>query len=492
MSRRQLPCFIATQDELLASGHQPDRHGLKQALWESASNVYFADGKVRRKKTEALAYTGAAFPVRGIGQLRDSSGQRWLWTGAGGSIHRWEFGAPELILAGYGAYQADQTSIADPTVYDFTPYGNWMIVNDGIQPRIFKPGTPNTFNVWGGEVPQGALMYMKVMSFILAFGYDTRKTRVGWCDPDNIDTWTAAPTNLAGSLTIDEFDTPMRTAAKLGTAVAVYGADQMSFIRYIGGTSVFGFNPGLDGIGAIGKAAVATDTRVNVGMSRDGAWWTDGNTFKFIDEGIIKDYFQDNINWAQGGKICVSRNDATSCFEFRFPKFPSMEVNEAWSWNPTSGGWSQLPFAGSQATERRLFDYPIVGGVDGKVYLGDFDYSAAQPLALSTKPLMLVQEDGSNRGTHIVSHVDELELWLKDAAFIEARVGCAEEPEGPWEWDDWRAVDVGCKIVELGYLPEMPLWKIQLRSIAGHDTDWRLNLQGLFLYGPSTGTKANA
>src|SRR5690348_1038621 len=98
MARRRTPSLQITQDQLISSGLQLDRHTLKRLLWESASGVIFANGQVRRKKPTSLAFDiGNASPIRGIQQLYAEDGGRWLWAGAGGRISRWEFGAPEII-----------------------------------------------------------------------------------------------------------------------------------------------------------------------------------------------------------------------------------------------------------------------------------------------------------------------------------------------------------------------------------------------------------
>jgi len=486
--RRRFPLFVATEDDLVASGLQPDRHGLKQGLWEHALNVYFANGKVRRKKPAAQAFTTNGSPIRGLGELRHSNGGRWIWAGANKSIYRWSFGAPELIASNWGSYRATQSGGLHPTIYDFTPYGNWMIVNDGVAPYIYKDGDVTPWVAYAGDVPQGAVRYMKKMNFMMAFGYGTRGTQIGWSDADDIFLWTAAADNLAGSLAIDEFDTPIRAAERLADYIACYAEDQMALIKYIGQPFVFGQRLSLDGIGAVGKAAVAADTRINVGLGRNGAWLTDGNTFKYIDEGIIRDYFQENINWDNAGSSVVCRNDATGCFEFHVPTGIATQPTEGWSFDPRNGGWSPVPVRAFKA-ERRQFGSPICGTDGGIVQLDDNDYALAGPLELRTKPIMLRAEDQSvSMGTHHVSRVDEVDLLLKEASNIEFRLGCSDDPNGDWEWSAWYEVEAGSRIQEIEQLPEQPLWKLEFRSIANIN-DWRLDLQGILLYGTPIGTK---
>lgn len=494
MARRRTPIFAAVEDQLISSGLQPDRHTLKKLLWESAANVVFWNDTVRRKVPPALAFdTGTGEPVHGIAQQFASDGSRWLWAGSADEIWRWRFGAPEFI-GNVGSYRRDATATERPTLYDFTPYGDWMLVNhsEWNEPaKIFKPGAPNTFNAFApGEAPTGVTQFLKVMSFLMAVGYGPRGTQVGWSDANNIEVWTADADNTAGSISIDEFNTPIRAAAKLGDSVAVYSEDQLALVRFVGLPFIFGQKTVIDGIGAIGKKAVASDTRINVGVSRAGCWWTDGTSARFIDEGYLSTYLQENVNWAQGAKIEVRRNDETGCFEFSFPMAATPLLTEAWSWDMRTGGWSPIPpFASGD--ERRLFDHIIYGTDDGLVQLGDFDETASAPLVLVTKPLVMQ----TSESPHVVTRVDEVDLFLHTASNIEFRVGSCDEPNGDWEWTQFVEATAGARIYEvpaaeaLGIpLAEQPYWKLEFRS-KPDQTDWAFDLQGFLLYGTPVGGK---
>jgi hypothetical protein len=485
MGRRRTPTFTAVEDILISSGLQQDRHLMKKLLWESASNVIFFDGTVRRKRAPALAYDiGVVSRIAGLGQLENSDGGRWLWGAAGNRISRWEFGAPEVIDDAFGSYVDDQTATQRPTIYDFTPYGNWMLINsgnDGQAAKIFKDPGLTTFAA--GEAPVGVTRFIKILSFLMALGYGTRGTQIGWSDANNIELWTAATDNSAGSLSVDDFNTPIRAGARLGQSVTVYSEDQLKLINFIGAPFYFGQGQMLDGIGAIGKAAVASDLKVNVGVGRAGCWWTDTNSARYIDEGYLANYLQENVNWEQGAKIVVGRNDYTGTFEFHFPMRGDTDINEAWAWDPKTGGWSPVPFA-SMMDERRLFGYPVQGTVNGYVNWSDYDLAANTPLSLATKPLVMQTE----QSPHTTIRVDEVDLLLHEASGLEFRVGCCDEVDGAWEYSPWMEATVGAHVYEIPELPEQPFWKLELRSVPGVN-DWTLDLQGFLLYGILTGAK---
>ena len=485
---RRTPTLQVTDDALISSGIQLDRHTLKRALWESAAGVTFANGQVRRKRPTSLAFDiGKVAPIRGLQQLYDQTGGRWLWAGASNRISRWEFGAPEVIDDAFGVYHADAGATFRPTFYDFTPYGNWMIVNSDSpdEPAKIWKGAGDYGTYAPGQAPSGAVKFLKFMSFVVALGYGQRGTQVGNSDANNIELWVSAADNTASSLSIDEFNTPIRAGSRLGDAISVFSEDQMALVRYIGAPFILGQKTTIDGIGAIGKGAVASDGQTNVGVGRAGCWWTDGISNRYIDEGWIANYLQDNVNWDQGAKITVARNDYEGTFEFSFPMRGSLEPNEAWAWDPKTGGWSPVDKFFSYMDERRLFNYPVKGFGNGEVHLSDYENALTQePLSLVTKPLVMQTSDSP----HVVCRVDELDLLLHSAVNVEFRVGCSDEPDGDYDWTEWLEAKVGAVVEPLTALPEAAYFKLALRSVPGR-TDWDLDLQGFLLYGLPVGSK---
>jgi len=490
--RRRTPTYTAVDDQLVSSGIQLDRHSLKRLLWESAANVTFWNGTVRRKIPAAHAFGpwNGVLRISGLGQQFMQDGERRVWAQQGLVTAAWNgVGSPATYFP-LGTYVDDATATQRPTMVDFTPYGDWMIVNDeGNKPAIIKD-TVSTYYA-DGELPDsGIVKFIKMLSFMIALGTGPRRTGVKWSDANDIEVYTATNTNTAGELSIDEFNTPIRGGAKLGDALAVYSEDQLALVRYVGAPFIFGQKTTIDGIGAIGKAAVASDTRINVGLGRAGAWWTDGNSSRYIDEGFLANYLQDEVNWDQAAKSVVCRNDFTGCFEFHMPMHSSLDVNEAWSWDPRTGGWSPCP-PYAMMDERRLFEHVLYGDGAGNVLFGDFDPSAAAPLVLETKPLVMQTEESP----HVVSRVDEIDLLLHKATGIEFRIGCSDEPNGTWEWSEWQPAEAGARIYQVpasddsgAPLPEQPYWKVGFRSAAGLN-NWDLDLQGFLLYGVPVGTK---
>lgn len=483
---RRAPLILITEPQLVSSGLQPDRHGLFKPLWEVAENVRFYQGKVRRLVPPALAFQAEALlKVRGLHQQQTTDGTRWIMTAvyspAAGTplkFYRWYGPAPELIQSKNGARQ-DQIATAPATYADFTSWGNWTILNTGI-------GAATLYKPEGGtaalpDAPTDVITFMKKQDQLIAVGAGLVKKGVDWSHGGNITRWDPTDTtSTAGSLTIEELDTGIRAAARLGPHIACYAEDQLGIVSWIGAPFFYGQRVQLDGIGAVGKMAVCADSRLNYGVSRNGIWRTDGSDAAYIDQGVLAEYLQENVNWEQGSKIVAFRNDVTRCMEFHFPMQDQLENNEGWAFDPATGGWTKLP-GYQMLMERRLLDKPLAGN-SGLVLLLDEDFGVETPLGLRTRP-MLVQNETA---LHQSAKVDEIEIAAKIAEGVQFRYCVAEDIDGPRHELGWQALSADMRTYQLEAAPSGTYHWLEFRSTI---TGWDLDLQGFAIFGEPDGVK---
>lgn len=478
MYRRE-PLFEALEAPIISSGLRPDLHPLHTPLWVKGENARFHHGKVERliPPSGVVAAEGIG---RGLSQVQDSTGVRWIWWGNDiGQARRWYGPASELITT--LAVQQHQSSAIQASMFDFTHYGDWTIVNNGNVPaKIHKPGVG--LSDYAASLGK-TLQFMKLMSFVLGIGYDNGK-RYGWSDSLNIEDWNFADTeNLAGSAPIEDFNTPIRAANRLGQYISVFAEDQMGLVQFVGLPAVFTHRVVLDGIGAVGKLAVTTDGRSNFGVSRNGVWQTDGQGYRYIDKDrALQKYLQENVNWDQASKIIAARNDVTGCIEFHFPLGAALENTEGWAYDPESGGWGRVTPLAAQV-ERALFRKPlgINPAAPGWVLLLDDNPALEAPLDLETKPFVL----GS---PHLDTYIDEADFLLNSAENVEFRLGVSQTIEDAdfLDWSDWQTLETDMRVYRIKLRVSGAYHKLQLRSTAA---DWSLDLQGFLLYGQTEGTK---
>ncbi len=486
------PLFQALLPQLISSGLQPDLQELRQLLWTAGENVRFYAGKVVRNTPSALvSLPEVGFTPRGLGQQQAANGVRWLWMAGLEKVYRWYGPAAELIYTFPTAGIVNQTSTTVPTFVDFVPWGDWMVMNNGVdQVRLYKPGFGTSAI---SDAPAAASQYIKKFNLLMALGTGLRGTEVAWSDSDDIETWTPTATNLAGALAIDDFDTRIKCGVRLGQAISIFCEDQMGLVYPTNDALVFGQRTVLDGIGAIGKRSVVSDGLTVTGVGRNGVWWTDGNSARYIDLGYLHDYLQENVNWDQGAKINAARNDLTGCIDFHFPTGASTVCNEGWSFDPSSGGWSKIPAVAVQ-DERRIFKSPLQGHdttaapfIKGEFRLMADNAALELPLSLVTKPLLmqLRAQDGMV-DCHTDTFVQEVELLMKEASNVRFRLESLEESGGAWAEGVWQTVLTGTQTYKNDNMPSGTYWRLRFESTAAN---WALNLQGFLLFGRVEGSK---
>lgn len=384
-----------------------------------------------------------------------------------------------------GTILLDDTPTLLATQADFTTWGDWTIVHYsggpglGAVPKVYKPGVSYATIA---AAPVDAITFLKKNNQLFAIGHGTSRRSVSASDADDIEDWTPTASNASILLTLEDFDSAIVAGCHLGPNIAVYGDDQLALVYWIGRPDYWGRRMALDGIGAVGKKAVCADGPLNYGVSRNGCWRTDGNTFQYIDQGVLHDYLEDNVNWDQKTKILAVRNDVTHCIEFHFPMGSATENDEAWAYDPATGGWGEVtPYQSMQ--ERKLYE-DCLAAIGDTVYLLSADATVTAALDLSTKPLLMQTPQGA--ALHEGSYIDEVEILTKLASNVEFRYGVSEDSDGTYSWTAWITLVVDLTTYSFRPSASGTFHKLEFRSTAAN---WAIDLQGFVFYGTTEGTK---
>lgn len=496
MQRRQ-PVFQAVEPQIVSSGLQPDRHLMQRPLWERAKNVSFYSGKVRRLPPPAKAFdVPGAGAIRGLMQVQHSNGIRWIYVarfqGNGElAVYRW-FGTGATLIASFAAtgLAENETLSRKATFVDLVSYGDWTIINVGPdRPPLLHTnaaGVGTTYN----EAPHAQQFILRGPQ-VIAIGVGLERKSIAWSDGNDIHAWEQPvpteevpdpPANLSGTQGLMELRTGLVGASHLGPLISAYAEDQMVLMQFVGLPSVFISRVALDGIGLIGKMAVASDGRVNYGVGRNGIWRTDGQSYQYIDDPALKDYLQEEVNWAQGSKITAARNDVTGTIDFHFPMRQATDVNEGWRFDPRTGGWGTIPPYQIQI-ERSLFKKPLVGGA-GAVFLLDDDPTKLDPtglykLDLATRPLVIA-------GSHSGVLIDEVDFLVHKVKGVEFRIGVSERFNGTVDWTKWETLHGDLRTHQIANRVSGTFVWLEFKSVIH---DWEFDLQGFLLYGNVEGGK---
>ena len=272
---------------------------------------------------------------------------------------------------------------------------------------------------------------------VMVFNTSLSPREFNWCDADDPDTWATAADNLAGSLQIRELKGSIQAAVHLGDRIAVYGEDQMFIVSYLGTQLVFGYKPGINGIGAVSKKAVVAVGKQNYGLSTQGFFITDGVSFKYIDEPQIHAWYENNVNTSQLTKCFAFHDEENTTVRWYFPT-DAVETTVYTTYNYTTGAWSFGDVVRTAGEERVVSATPYSGGASGKIYTENTGYNDGTSAVTAWVRTTRLDLSDADR----VKELDSIRLGNHNQG-LQFRVGWSEEVDATINWDSYLAIDRG-------------------------------------------------
>jgi len=323
-------------------------------------------------------------------------------------------------------------------------------------------------------------IFIKRGPHVLGFNTSVSNKEFIWSAADDVDDWVTSASNLAGQLEIRELNTPIIAAVPLGNRIAVYGVDQMFLVNYLGNDLVFGYQPAINGIGAVSKKSVVPVGRKNYGLSEQGFFVTDGMDFEYIDEPAMRNYFQDNVSIGQIAKAHGFHNEEHNQIRWYFPT-DSTAITKGVTYNYRKGTWSIVVNDRSSGQERQILTSPVSGSEIGKVYQESVGNNA-DTLALSawvrTKPLNMGNAD-------IVKELDSVRIGCgPECAGVQFRVGWAASENGAVTWGAYTDAPSGFDFYSLRTAGRWLLFELYSDTL---NAEWEI--QAIEFIGRMEGTR---
>ena len=386
------------RDEL-RSGAWPENFSTRVPFFKTVSNVEFTEQGVKKLQgwEELSDVDTSDEPIRGLLQVLDGT-TRMVYAGNLSELYEIDEGTSASVGSGYSGTEDStvntsvwdtgsstwdgggsiwDSSVGDPTQWSMVNFGIWVLATNGIDtPQIFKgtsfvnlTGLPSTRPATTWEI------FAKRGPYVLAFNSDVDSRDFYWCETDDPETWEPTASNAAGDLLIRELKTGIKAAVPIGDRIAVYGTDQMFLVNFLGAPNFFGYQPALDGIGAVSKHAVIPVGRRNFGWSQQGFFVTDGVSFQYIDDPQVRRFIQGDASLAHIGKVNGYHDEQNNQVRWYYASSTG-KVDKGIIYNYNSDTWSILNIGRSASDERRLYDNAISGhensgvqATDGTVYL---------------------------------------------------------------------------------------------------------------------------
>jgi len=216
--------------------------------------------------------------------------------------------------------------------------------------------------------------------FALGASGDGRK--VAWSDLENNTIWTAASTNLAGSIIL-------QTSGRIITGKRVRGQNLIltdidaHTLTYVGQPFVYQAEIAGRACGAASANCVAVLDNMAVWMGQKGFHVYDGYVKPLPCE--VYDYVFNNINTNQLSKVYAVNNSQYNEVWWFYPSANSNENDSYVVWDYVENHWSIGMLARTAGADRSVFRNPVMVGTDGFIYDHEvgLNYSDALPYAES-------------------------------------------------------------------------------------------------------------
>jgi len=286
----------------------------------------------------------------------------------------------------YGTPRPDTGSVTAATTWSLDTWGEYLVGCSTSDGKLYEWQLDYTTPTKAAVITNaptnciGCLVTSERSMFALGASGDGRK--VAWSDLENNTVWTAASTNLAGSI-------KLQTSGRIITGKRVRGQNLIltdidaHTLTYVGQPFVYQAEIAGRACGAASANCVAVLDNMAVWMGQKGFHIYDGYVKPLPCE--VYDYVFNNINTNQISKVYAVNNAQYNEVWWFYPSANSNENDSYVAWDYVENHWTIGTLARTAGTDRSVFRNPIMIGTDGFIYDHEvgLNYSGALPYAES-------------------------------------------------------------------------------------------------------------
>lgn len=341
-------------------GIMPDLAMENAPIVRFAENAVFEPTGIRPTEGQLLTVLPVAGNNEVLGLLSQQiDGEDYITWGDKNNIYskKWEIGGVAVPGTGYAL-----NPLRD--FWSIVSWGTWTLAANGLERIQLRKGIADTFDdVEGGSMPVVRLLCRR-SPFLLAF----YQASYQWCDVDDVETWTAAPENLAGDNVLRDIDSEITAVCEWNGEVAVATRNSLHYISFVPGNDVFSQRKLLSNIGAVGPMALCTAKGMLFGYSERGFWQSDGVSYNYIDTPGVKETMNDRINEEYRHRVCVTPDRQNEKILIFLPPDPAVQNQECWAWSLRYNNWSFAKFGRTCGDPGDVLAGQVFGGADGALY----------------------------------------------------------------------------------------------------------------------------
>ena len=286
----------------------------------------------------------------------------------------------------YGIPRPDTGSVTAATTWSLDTWGEYLVGCSTSDGKLYEWQLDYTTPTKAAVVTNaptsciGLLVTAERSLFALGASGDGRK--VAWSDLENNTVWTAASTNLAGSIILQTSGRIMTGKRVRGQNLILTDIDAHT-LTYVGQPFVYQAEIAGRACGAASANCVAVLDNMAVWMGQKGFHIYDGYVKPLPCE--VYDYVFNNINTNQISKVYAVNNAQYNEVWWFYPSANSNENDSYVAWDYVENHWTIGTLARTAGTDRSVFRNPVMVGTDGFIYDHEvgLNYSDALPYAES-------------------------------------------------------------------------------------------------------------
>ena len=295
----------------------------------------------------------------------------------------------------YGTPRPDTGSVTPATTWSLDTWGEYLVGCSTSDGKLYEWQLDYTTPTKAAVITNaptsciGLLVSAERSLFALGASGDGRK--VAWSDLENNTIWTAASTNLAGSVILQMSGRIMTGKRVRGQNLILTDIDAHT-LTYVGQPFVYQAEIAGRACGAASANCVAVLDNMAVWMGQKGFHMYDGYVKPLPCE--VYDYVFNNININQISKVYAVNNAQYNEVWWFYPSAGANENDSYVAWDYLENHWSIGTLARTAGTDRSVFRNPIMIGADGFIYDHEvgLNYSGALPYA-ETGPFQIGNGD---------------------------------------------------------------------------------------------------
>jgi len=319
------------------------------------SNVIYYNGAYRNIKSGAAVAAGSSLGSACLGAYAaiDSGGAQALYAGDATNLYSWDGSAWTSVGSGYSASK-----------WRFAQFNNCINATNGVDQIQGQSIGGGAFGNLATGAPTGNVLGVVNQFLIVGDITATAQTQSVYSDP----TATAYPNRIHWSALGNDanWPTPLTTDAYAfqagyqdmeglyGPVMFIGGLEQygvvmqktgISRMSYVGGDQVFSFEPFERKRGLVTQDAACQVGRYIFFLADDGFYYTDGSSVQSIGQGVIDDWFWENVNASQIDSITAGYDSNSRSVYFSIPTGVNTSPDTLLSYNPEEKKWckSSIP-----------------------------------------------------------------------------------------------------------------------------------------------------